>query len=181
MPFYRCWVNWSLINKRSQIWIKIKKFWLRKYSQKFLLQKFVTIFVNKIFFVTLHLPESNELSMMYGNVSFKVSPSNSLRLGDAYMCHWTGSVTFGSDNGLSPIRRQAIIWTNAGILLIGPLGTNFSEILFGIQTFPFKKMHLKMSSAKQRPFCLDLNVLMYSFVCQAACLHCHVIMFYTTM
>ena len=36
--------------------------------------------------------------------------------------------SIGSDNGLSPGRRQAIIWTNAGILLIGPLGTNFSEI-----------------------------------------------------
>ena len=35
----------------------------------------------------------------------------------------------GSDNGLSPGRRQAIIWTNAGILLIRTLGTNFSEIL----------------------------------------------------
>ena len=35
----------------------------------------------------------------------------------------------GSDNGLSPGRRQAIIWTNTGILLIGPLGTNISEIL----------------------------------------------------
>ena len=34
----------------------------------------------------------------------------------------------GSDNGLSPGRRQAIIWTNAGILLIWPLGTNFSEM-----------------------------------------------------
>ena len=50
----------------------------------------------------------------------------------------------GSDNGLSPGRRQAITWTNAGLLLIGPLGTNFSEILFGIQTFSFKKMHFKM-------------------------------------
>ena len=58
----------------------------------------------------------------------------------------------GSDNGLSPERRQAIIWTNAGILLIGPLRTNFSEILIEIQTFSFKKMHLKMSSAKWRPF-----------------------------
>ena len=38
----------------------------------------------------------------------------------------------GSDNGLSPGRRQAIIWTNDGILLIGPLGTNFSEILIEI-------------------------------------------------
>ena len=68
----------------------------------------------------------------------------------------------GSDNGLSPDRRQAIIWTNAGILLIAPLGTNFSEILNGIQTFSFKKMHLKMSSAKWRPFCLGLNVLKHS-------------------
>ena len=65
----------------------------------------------------------------------------------------------GSDNGLSPGRRQAIIWTNAGILLIEPLGTNFSEILIGIQTFSFKKMRLKMASAKWRPFCLGLNVL----------------------
>ena len=65
----------------------------------------------------------------------------------------------GSDNGLSPGRHQAIIWTNDGILLIGTLGTNFSEILFGIQTFSFNKMHLKMSSAKWLWFCLGLNML----------------------
>ena len=70
-----------------------------------------------------------------------------------------GNLTIiGSDNGLSPDRRQAIIWTSAGSLLIGPLGTNFSEILIGIQTFSFTKMHLKMS-AKWRPFCPSLNVL----------------------
>ena len=76
------------------------------------------------------------------------------------LTHWgrvthlcVGKLTIiGSDNGLSPERRQAIIWTNAGILLIGTLGTNFTEILIGIQTFSFKKMHLKMSSAKWRPF-----------------------------
>ena len=100
---------------------------------------------------------------------------------NAYMCHsaWPltdvaviltqwGRVThicvskltiIGSDNGLSPDRRQAIIWTNAGILSIGPLGTNFSEILIEILTFSFKKMSLKVSSAKRRPFCLGLNVL----------------------
>ena len=55
-------------------------------------------------------------------------------------------ITIGSDNGLSPGRRQAIIWTNAGILLIESLGTNFSEILIEIRTFSFKKIHLKMSS-----------------------------------
>ena len=64
-----------------------------------------------------------------------------------------------SDNGLSPGRRQAIVCTNAGILLIGPLGTNFSEILIGIHKFSFTKMHLKMSSAKWGPFSLGLNVL----------------------
>ena len=67
--------------------------------------------------------------------------------------------TIGSDNGLSPGRRQAIIWTNDGILLIRTLGTNFSEILSKIQSFSFKKMHLKMSSAKWRLFRLGLNEL----------------------
>ena len=38
----------------------------------------------------------------------------------------------GSDDGLSPGRCQAIIWTNAGIFLIGPLGANFGEILIKI-------------------------------------------------
>ena len=65
----------------------------------------------------------------------------------------------GSDNGLSPGRRQAIISTSAGILLIGPLGTNLSEILIQIVIFSFKKMRLKVWSAKWRPFCLSLNVL----------------------
>ena len=86
------------------------------------------------------------------------------------LTHW-GRVThicasnltiIGSDNGLSPGRRQAIIWTNVGILLIAPLGTNFSEILIWIQTFSFKKMHEKMSSAKWRPFILGLNELKVS-------------------
>ena len=45
----------------------------------------------------------------------------------------------GSDNGLSPGRRQAIIWTNAGILLIRTLGTNFSEILSEIRALSFKE------------------------------------------
>ena len=81
------------------------------------------------------------------------------------LTHW-GRVTHicvsrliipGSDNGLLPGRRQAITWTNAGILLIGPLGTNFSEI--EIYRFSFTKMHLKMSSGKWWPFCLGLNVL----------------------
>ena len=65
----------------------------------------------------------------------------------------------GSDNGLSPDRRQAIIWTNAVIFSIWPLGTNFSEISIEMHTFSFKKMHWKMLSTKWWPFCLSLNVL----------------------
>ena len=51
------------------------------------------------------------------------------------LTHW-GRVTHicvnkltitGSDDGFSPGRRQAIIWTNAGILLIRTLGKNFSD------------------------------------------------------
>ena len=71
----------------------------------------------------------------------------------------------GSDNGLSPGRRQAIIWTNDGLLLIGHLGTHFSEISSEIHIFSFKKMHFKASSAKWRPSCLGLNEL--SFIIQS--------------
>ena len=83
------------------------------------------------------------------------------------LTHW-GRVThicvskltiIGSDNGLSPGRRQGIIWTNVGIWLIRLLGINFSSILIGIQTFSFKKMRLKMSCAKWRSFFLGLDVL----------------------
>ena len=70
----------------------------------------------------------------------------------------------GSDNGLSPDQRQAISWTNAGLLLIGPLGTNFSEMLIEILTFSVKKMRLKVSSAKWRLFGLGLNELTNVYV-----------------
>ena len=59
------------------------------------------------------------------------------------MC--VGNLTIiGSDNGLLPGPRQAIIWTNAGILFNSPLGTNFSEMLIEIKTFSFKKKYLKV-------------------------------------
>ena len=92
--------------------------------------------------------------------------SNLLSLGHG-LTHW-GRVThiyvsklniIGSDNGLSPGRHQAIICTIAGMLLIRNVGTNFHEILSEIHTFSFKNMHLKISSAKSRPFCLGLDVL----------------------
>ena len=62
------------------------------------------------------------------------------------LTHW-GRVThiciskltiIGSDNGLLPSRHQAIGWTSAGVLLIGPLRTSFSEILSEIHIFSLK-------------------------------------------
>ena len=89
---------------------------------------------------------------------------NDIRCRYTYSCVLTKMWVFpttiiASDNGLSPAQRQTIIWTNAGILVIGPLGINFSKILIAIQTFSFKKMHLKISCAKKRLFRLGLNVL----------------------
>ena len=70
-----------------------------------------------------------------------------------------------SDDGLSPSRRQATIWTNAAVLSIGPRGTNFREILIEILTFSFKTIRLKVSPTTWRPFCLGRiglkNRLMY--------------------
>ena len=67
----------------------------------------------------------------------------------------------GSDNGLPPGRRQAIIRTNAGILLIRASKANFSEVLSNIHTVSFKRIHFKMSSGKpaanlSRPQCVNL-------------------------
>ena len=96
------------------------------------------------------------------------TPLNRWDLPKFFLTDW-GQVThicivkltiIGSDNGLSPGQRQSILWTNAGILLIGPLGTNFSEISIGIQTFSFKKYALEngiceMASILPRPQCVN--------------------------
>ena len=60
-------------------------------------------------------------------------------------------INIGSDNGLSPFRHQAIILTNAGLLSIGTLGTNFSEVFIKIQKCSFTKLHPKITSAKWLP------------------------------
>ena len=87
-------------------------------------------------------------------------PFNSTHRGRVTHIVISKSTIICSDNGLSPDRCQAIIWTNTGILLIGPLGTNFSKILIKIHTFSIKKMHLKngkwkMWSILSGPQCLN--------------------------
>ena len=65
----------------------------------------------------------------------------------------------GSDNGLAKNRHQAIVWTNADLLLIEPPGTNFGEISIKSETYSFQNVYLKMSSAKLQPFCLGHKLL----------------------
>ena len=108
------------------------------------------------------------LSLQYSAITWgRCDKAYGQNKGVLCLTHW-GRVThicvgkliiIGSDNGLSPDRRQAIIWTNAGLLSIGSLRAYFSENLIKIQQFSLKKMHVKMSSAKWRLPCLGLNVL----------------------
>ena len=88
------------------------------------------------------------------------------------LTHWgqvthirvSNSTIIGSDNGLSPDWHQAIIWTNAGILSIRTIRTNFSKILSKIHTFSFKKMHWIMSSGNWRPFLSRPQCVKYCFI-----------------
>ena len=48
-------------------------------------------------------------------------------------------VSIGSDNVLTPVWRQVIIWTNAHLLSIGPLEENFSEMQSKYKRFQSRK------------------------------------------
>ena len=83
----------------------------------------------------------------------------SILLIEAWVTHICVSklTSIGSDNCLSPHRHQAIILTYAAILSIRHQRTYFSVFVL-IQRFSFRKMHLKVSSAKWRLFCIGLNL-----------------------
>ena len=72
----------------------------------------------------------------------------------------------GSDNGLSPVRRQGIIWTNYGILLIGPLGQTSvkfnrnSNIFFDEKMF--ENVICEMLSRSQKGFSTNPRIDDYS-------------------
>ena len=87
-------------------------------------------------------------------IAVNTGPYNSVRASEADM-HWYPMKT------LVQIMAWAIIWNNAGMLSVGPLVTNFSDFLIQIKKFSFKKMHLKMSPAKWRPFCSGLKVFIH--------------------
>ena len=57
-------------------------------------------------------------------------------------------VNIGSGNRLSPVRHQAITWTNTDLSSIKPLWTHFNQIVFDMQTFSFTEINWKMFSGK---------------------------------
>ena len=94
-----------------------------------------------------HLMNNNQLLMKVKDTHRMNNNQAGRTICVGSLTHW-GRVTYiciskltiiGSDNGLSPHQRQALIWANAWKLLIGSLGTKFSEILIEIHIVSFKK------------------------------------------
>ena len=145
----KCWImNWTDSLKYTygqNMWLKESHvIWNSKYRLSYIARD-----------IKLHVTMVSEMS------NDKISLLGSTLTHWGRVTHiWVGKLTIvGSNNGLSPGRRQTIIWANAAILLIGPLETNFIEILNELQTLTLKKIRLKISSVKCCPFRLGLNVL----------------------
>ena len=95
------------------------------------------------------------------------------------LTHWdrvthvcvTKLTIIGSHNGLKPDRCQAIIWNNAGILLVSPLGTHFRAeyqskfIYILIQESAFENVVWKTAAILSRPQCVDLKVASATWYC----------------
>ena len=114
-------------------------------------------YVTLLWLVVTHLMK---MCLCVMEITYKSNNINCINHWGRVMHICIGNLTIiGSNIGLSPGLHQAIIWTNAGILLTEPLGTNFSEILNEIVTMSFKKMFLKVLSAKWKPLCPGLNVI----------------------
>ena len=85
--------------------------------------------------------------------AYCVYVTNAVRVNSLRPIAFSKLTIIGSDNGLSPGRRQVIIWTNVGILLTERLGTHFGDFFFieiniqihiHIQEIPFENVVWKM-------------------------------------
>ena len=149
-------------------WKRVKEFWKRKSSRLKVKSSFYPSISGVLFHCRTcalsHIPVVSYLTYIY---CILVGSAAHIVLSECHLTHWgrvthkcVGNLTIiGSDNGLSPGRRQAIIWTNVRILLFGPLETNCSEIWIEVNIVSYMKMHWKISSVKLRTICLGLNVI----------------------
>ena len=112
---------------------------------------------------------------------FKMQLSHQAKGYDIALTHWgrvthicVGKLTIiGSDNGLSPGRRQAIIWTNAGILLIRPLGIKLQWNFNRNSNIFIQENALENVVCQMASICLGLNVLTLSVLHE-----CQIVSFY---
>ena len=97
-------------------------------------------FIIQLFSVRIRLNKAKSISLI-----------NSSSYNAAYMRQWTWpalvQITVCRLFGTKPLSEPIL-----GLLSIGPLRTNFGDIVSKIQNFSFTKMHLKISSAKRQPF-----------------------------
>ena len=107
---------------------------------------------------------------LYASLSLEVLTPPTRAPGVEALTHW-GRMThicvcklniIGSDNGLSPGRRRAIIWNNAGILLIEPLGTNFGHLKRNSYIFilenAFENIVCEVASILSRSQCVKVQL-----------------------
>ena len=116
---------------------------------------FQCIFWKEIFWISIRI--SMHFLFQWLRLTVNQIYFNSLGSSDAYICV-SKLTNIGSDNGLAPTRRQATIWTNAGILLIGPWGTNLWNRNWNSYIF-IQEMHVNIMSGKLHSFCRGLNLL----------------------
>ena len=147
------WLHQCLVEDNttlSTIWFIKNKIWKKKITCS-IPQRFCSYY----FFSHKLVPFDNIIFYFHQNIHNRYPIP--WHIETKWRIYVSNLTIIGSDNGLSPGQHQAIIWTNAGISLTGPLRTNFSVIFIEIHIFSFKKMYLEIPSAKWRPFCLGLN------------------------
>ena len=117
------------------------------------------------------------------------SHQSSLEPGDAYRIYMyiiyiyihmrQRTIIIGSENGLPPDRRRAIIWTSDDLLSVGCTWTHFSEIYIKMRMFSLIKLHLRT--------CLQITAILSHLCVCVPCLKaldgdlsCHFMAYFTT-
>ena len=120
--------------------VNYENYWWSQGAVKYAIEHEIQCIWSPICYIHLSLQSTsrcNHFTVIIGCMAHYnyaiIHPCSNLRLAmsthlgrAAHIC-FNELTIIGSDNGLSPSRRRAIIWINDGMLLIGPLGTKFSE------------------------------------------------------
>ena len=169
---YRLFVSERLLQPMTN-------YWQLSHQQKPFISHIQIHVFNQYFWIHFHRSRANVLTKIPN--SHMKHPRNPHASKPNTLTHWdrvthtcVGTQTIiGSNNGFSPGPRQAIMWTNAGILLIRNLKTNLNEIWSENKTFSSNKLLLIVLSAKWSQICIDLNVLIIPIWCKRRMAQCY--------